>query len=196
MNSSQGSLEALAALCGTQSDAQMDGRKHENRDGSPNTSSVHAGNICSSSQVNSEAAVAASQQSPIQGLTPQQWQHALAAAAALQQSQTHQANGVSPALAQSLLLPGLSTQGVGSNAMEQLALHRYLQQAKVSAAQQVVLAQSLGSFTDPNHALVLALAGKAQQLHWQGNGEFSAAKCCWCGCCPCIAASIDVTTVP
>lgn len=170
MNNTQGSLEALAALCGTQSDAQTEARK---RDGSSRASHGNTGSSSSTAQVNQEAAVTTSQQSPLQGLTPQQWQHALAAAAALQQTQSQQANGVNPALAQSLLLPGLPTQGLANSTMEQFALHRYLQQAKVSVAQQAMLAQSLGGFSDPNHALVLALAGKAQQLHWQGNGELT-----------------------
>jgi len=170
MNNSQGSLEALAALCGTQSDALMDGRKREAGDGNSNTSNINTNNG-SSVQASQEATLTATQQSPIPGLTAQQWQQALAAASALQQSQSQQVNGVNPALAQSLLLQGLPAQNLGNLTMEQLALHRYIQQAKASAAQQAVLAQSLGGFADPNQALVLALAGKAQQMNWQGAGK-------------------------
>jgi hypothetical protein len=190
MKNSQGSLEALAALCGTQSDAQAEARKRENHDASSRASHGNTGSSSSTAQVNQEAAVTTSQQSSLQGLTPQQWQHALAAAAALQQTQSQQANGVSPALAQSLLLPGLPTQGLANSTMEQFALHRYLQQAKVSVAQQAMLVQSLGGFSDPNHALVLALAGTAQQLHWQSNGELAIVFLLWR--CPCVPTFRDV----
>ena len=173
MNNSQGNLEALAALCGSQSEARMEARKRENHPEGSSRPSI--GDPCISSSVQSpqEADANTNQQSAIQGLTPQQWQHALAAAAAIQQSQSQQPNGVNQALAQTLLLPGLSAQGLGNSTMEQFALHRYLQQAKASAAQQAVLAQTLGGYADPNHALLLALAGTTQQLQWQGNGEFT-----------------------
>ena len=181
MNNSQGNLEALAALCGSQSEAQMEqARQRENHEGMPNPLIDNPSNNSSSAQATQEAASNTSQQSAIQGLTTQQWQHALAAAAALQQSQSQQPNGVTQALAQSLLLPGLSAQGLGNATMEQFALHRYLQQAKASAAQQAVLAQTLGGYADPNHALLLALAGKAQQLQWQGNGEFTMQNYSFC----------------
>lgn len=105
-----------------------------------------------------------SQQSPLHSLSQQQWQQALAAAAALQ------SNGVTPSLAQNLLLSGLSSSGLGDqaySAMQQFAFQQYVQaQAKLSAAQQAALAQSLTAYNDPGHqALLMALSsGKAQQL--------------------------------
>lgn len=109
-----------------------------------------------------------SQQSPLHSLSQQQWQQALAAAAALQ------SNGVTPSLAQNLLLSGLSSSGLGEqaySAMQQFAFQQYVQaqaqaQAKLSAAQQAALAQSLSAYSDPGHqALLMALStGKVQQL--------------------------------
>lgn len=183
--SNQGNLEALAALCGTQSDAQMkDSKKQESREGSSSGAAIY--NACNNNnvsvpQASNDSSNKANQQNPVQGLTQPQWQQALAAVSGLQQ--THQNNlgsGMSPGLAQSLLLSGLSTQGIPTATAEQLALQRYLQQhVSISAAQQAVLSHSLANYGDPNQALIMALAGKTQQFQQGGNGEFT--MCSWMG---------------
>ena len=182
MKGNQG-LEALAALCGGQPAAATDSDKmrvSEIARGQDITSVLSSsGNSLAAPQ----DALSSSQrpnpmihQSPLPGLTQQQWQQAVAAASALQN------NGVTQAsLAQSLLLQGLSSQGLGeyaNSAMQQYAFQQYVQaQAKLSAAQQAATAQTLGAFGDANQqALVMALtAGKAQLLQ-QSRGKFDQAS--------------------
>ena len=125
-------LEALAALCGGQSDAPVE-QNTANSSLTAKPAEAHAGNNTQQSQSSVDSMIQqrqnplATQQSPIQNVTQQQWQQAIAAAAALQ------GGGVNPALAaQSFLLSsGLSQpqpQSIGENAystMQQLALHQY-----------------------------------------------------------------------
>ncbi len=185
MKGNQG-LEALAALCGGQSDAPTETGMMVTGSGQSvasvgstggNSLSAHQRQTAQdmAHQASQRQTPMTSQQSPLHNLTQQQWQQALAAAAALQN------NGVTPSLAQNLLFSGISTQGLGENAysaMQQYAFGQYVQaQAKLSAAQQTALAQSLSAYSDPSHqALVLALsAGKGQQVQHQvqqARGEF------------------------
>lgn len=182
MNGNQG-LEALAALCGGQSDVPTEaGRRFSESAPSDITSAAGSNNSNMNNLGTSEASNTSQrqspmvQQSPLHNLTQQQWQQAVAAATALQ------GNGVSQSsLAQSLMLSGLP--GLGDNtysAMQQYAFQQYIQaQAKLSAAQQAASAhqsmgaQSMGAFGDANQqALVMALAaGKTQQLQ-QSRGKF------------------------
>ena len=166
MSNTQGNLEALAALCGTQSDAQARGAAGNEATGTTTTGSK---NDASSQGNNDSSSKPNQQQPPVQGLAHQQWQQALATVAALQQAHSNQGAGIS---VQSLLLSGLPQQGISTSTAEQLALQRYLQQANITAAQQAILAQSMGGYTDPNHALIMALAGKAQQQGTNGESTF------------------------
>ena len=97
MKGNQG-LEALAALCGGQSDAPTEEAAALN---DSQGSSSSRSNVPATSQTPLDQATilqaqqrqAGNQQSPLQNLTPQQWQQALAATAALQ------SHGVNPAIA-------------------------------------------------------------------------------------------------
>ena len=172
MKGNQG-LEALAALCGGQTDAPTDQARGSSSSASEVVSSGSRGAQAQQSQSFQDSVLQQGQrqnplstQSPLQNVTQQQWQQAIAAAL--------QGNGVNPALAaQSLLLssPGFSSPENTFSPMQQLAFHQYMQaQAKLSA-QQAALAAG-GSFGDQGQqALLMALAaGKAQQLqHVQGE---------------------------
>lgn len=176
MKGNQG-LEALAALCGGQSNAPTSGNGAKGSQGRASggsgieTSQTAPQSISvqdAVSQAGQRQAALSTQQSALAGVNQQHWQQALATAL--------QGNGMNHALgAQNLLLSGLSPQGLGESTfstMQQLALHQYVQaQAKLSAAQQAAAAQSL-AFGDPNQqALMMALAaGKVNQMqgqyHW------------------------------
>lgn len=170
MKGNQG-LEALAALCGGQSEAPTENKgtrladsSSQRRDGPSGSGGNNFGASQQGSSTTSQRQSPLAQQSPLHNLTQQQWQQAVAAASSLQSSGANQSS-----LAQSLLLSGLTPQGLGDNTysvMQQYAFQLYSQaQAKLSAAQQAATVQSLGPFGDANqHALVMALAGKAQQL--------------------------------
>lgn len=173
MKGNQG-LEALAALCGGQTDAPTDQARGSSSSASEVVSSGSRGAQAQQSQSSvlqqGQRQNPLSTQSPLQNVTQQQWQQAIAAAAALQ------GNGVNPALAaQSLLLssPGFSSPENTFSPMQQLAFHQYMQaQAKLSAQQAAQSLASGGSFGDQGQqALLMALAaGKAQQLqHVQGE---------------------------
>jgi hypothetical protein len=173
MKGNQG-LEALAALCGGQSDAPTQygvsrgpTETTQGQGGTPGGS--NSTNLGASHDTLPTMSQQLVQQSPLHNLTQQQWQQALAAVSALQGN-----GGGQSSLAQSLLMSGLQSTGMGDNAytsaMQQFALQRYIQtqaqaQAKLSASQQ--------AFADPNQqALMMALAsGKAQQLQ-QSRGKF------------------------
>lgn len=185
MKGNQG-LEALAALCGGQSDAPTDDSRRSNNRGSKSAETSAASRTSSSNgqqaQATQDSALQqalrqtplSSQQSPLQNVTQQQWQQAIAAAAALQ------GGGVNPALAaQSFLLSGLSPQqSLGdshfSAMQQQLSFHQFIQaQAKLTAQQAALTgAGKAGAFGESPQALMMALAaGKAQQL--QGKLFFS-----------------------
>lgn len=183
MKGNQG-LEALAALCGGQSDVPTEGRV-QNRDAAAAPANKNGSNSVGAQhqQVPQDASLQSSQrqtpmpnqQSPLAGLSAPQWQQAIAAISALQNS------GVSPSLAQNLRHSGISSQGLGESnfsAMQQYALQQYMQaQAKLSQAQQAALAQSLGAYGNNNQqqALMIALAaGKAQQQLQHARGKFIA----------------------
>jgi hypothetical protein len=184
MKGNQG-LEALAALCGGQSDAPTESARDDvvmssssHSDGMSGSRS-HGGNVRPLDK-HQEAALQqalaqnplGNQHNPLNNVSPQQWQQAIAAAAAL-----HGGSMNTTLTAQSILLSaGLSPHAIGGdNAfMQQLALHQYVQAAKASA-QQAQLAASVKGVAglDQNQqAMIMALvAGKAQQLH-QGHGKF------------------------
>ena len=193
MKGNQG-LEALAALCGGQSDAPTEeSRALNSLRGTQANESATVAALGTSGQArqpqsNQESALQQAQrqnplsnaQSALQNVSQQQWQQAIAAAAALQGNTMNQTLA-----AQSLLLSaGLPTQQpLGENAfsaMQQLALHQYVQaQAKLTAqqaaAQTLVAGGKAGiAFGDQNQqALMLALAaGKAQQLQGMFIGSF------------------------
>jgi hypothetical protein len=182
MKGNQG-LEALATLCGGQTDAPMDESRArrlgaQSGDSTSLTSSQQAQPSLDSARQKGQLHIpVAGQQSPLHNVTPQQWGQAIAAAAALQ------TNGVNPSLAaQSLLLSaGLSpSQHLGDGSfskMKQLAYHQYVQaQANLSAQQ---AAQSLASsgnsaFGDQSqHALIMALAGGKTNPFSNIHGTFS-----------------------
>ena len=134
MKGNQG-LEALAALCGGQNDAPTEEARAAGRVASQSGDSSQQSQDSTRDQLSS-------QQSPLQNVTPQQWQQAIAAAAALQ------GGGVNPSLAaQSFLLGGLpSQQHLGDNSfstMQKLAYHQYVQAQANLTAQQA--AQSLSN---------------------------------------------------
>jgi len=171
MKGNQG-LEALAALCGGQSETGNKGSNVEGRRDAVMGSSTGSHNSNNSGSHQSQSAQESNQiqasfpiqQSQLQNLTPQQWQQALSA---LQNN-----NGANQsALAQSLLLSGIGGQAVQQLAYQQLA--QVQAHANISAAQQAAIAQSVGSYGEAGHqALLMALAGKTQQMQ-QPNGEFT-----------------------
>ena len=176
MKGNQG-LEALAALCGGQSDAPTEdaattalNEAHGSSSRLAVPSTAQNPLLDQSTLLQTQQRQNGTQQSPFQGITAQQWQQALAATAALQ------SHGVSPAIAAQniLLTAGLAAQqqqqqqqqSLGENAaaaaMQQLAYYQYLQaQAKYALG-----GGSNGvSLVDQTQqaALALALAGKTQQ---------------------------------
>lgn len=176
MKGNQG-LEALAALCGGQSDAPTEDGRNVNRLGnqSSNSAALTAAltSALSSSSQQSQSnqdsqrqqgmGTLSNQQTNLQNVTPQQWQQAIAAATALQ------GGGVNPTLAaQTLLLSaGLpSQQHLNDNSlatMKQLAYQQYVQARANMTAQQAAQALSngggQGGFNESQQALIMALAG-------------------------------------
>ena len=162
MKGSQG-LEALAALCGGQKDAPTEEARAAGRLASQSSDSsqqTQDSTRQTTGQLHDQ--LSSQQQSPLQNVTPQQWQQAIAAAAALQ------GGGVNPSLAaQNFLLGGLpSHQHISDNSfstMQKLAYHQYVKAQANLTAQQA--AQSLtnagkAAFGDQSQqALLMALAG-------------------------------------
>jgi hypothetical protein len=177
MKGNQG-LEALAALCGGQSNAPMKDARAADGFGSyyNDTATPTLGpqqSLSAQDAVHYPGQRQPPQQSPLQNVTQRQWQQAIAAAAALQ------GNGVNPALAaQSFLLSaGMSSkpqQTLGDNAfstMQQLAFQQYVQQQASLSAQQAAQLSAQQPKTgvqfgdQGQHALMMALsAGKSQQM--------------------------------
>lgn len=161
MKGSQG-LEALAALCGGQKDAPTEEARAAGRLAAQSSDSSQQTQDSTKQTTGQLHDQFSSQQSPLQNVTPQQWQQAIAAAAALQ------GGGVNPSLAaQSFLLGGLSSQQHLSDnsfsTMQKLAYHQYVKAQANLTAQQA--AQSLtnagkAAFGDQSQqALLMALAG-------------------------------------
>jgi hypothetical protein len=214
MQGNQG-LEALAALCGGQIDAPTEGRLTNGSGvaGAASSSSSRGPAVMGAQQTQAvqHAFLAApktntqfSQQFPLQNLTPQQWQHALAAT-------VQQGGGSNPALsAQNFLLnAGLVPQqqqqqqqqqqnvsnNTGMQAIQQLVYFQMLQRAQ-STQSKVVPQHSAPaqhsaptvngggnggiSFTDQaQQAILMALAaGKMHQLP-QTNGKFTTILLCF-----------------
>eukprot|EP00339_Tiarina_fusa_P001128 CAMPEP_0117059368 /NCGR_PEP_ID=MMETSP0472-20121206/41233_1 /TAXON_ID=693140 ORGANISM="Tiarina fusus, Strain LIS" /NCGR_SAMPLE_ID=MMETSP0472 /ASSEMBLY_ACC=CAM_ASM_000603 /LENGTH=559 /DNA_ID=CAMNT_0004777037 /DNA_START=88 /DNA_END=1767 /DNA_ORIENTATION=- len=187
MKGNQG-LEALAALCGGQSDAPTESTRDDvamssssHSEGTSGSRTTHSGNVrqldhqqeAALQQALAQNPLISNQQNPLNNVSPQQWQQAIAAAAALQ------GGAMNPTLtAQSILLSaGLSPHALGGdNAfMQQLALHQYVQAAKASAQQAAQLsasAKGVGGLDQNQQAVIMALAaGKAQQLHQSHGGN-------------------------
>lgn len=182
MKGNQG-LDALAALCGGQTDAPTVESKGVNEIGAQRGES--ASQISSQqAQSSQDSALQArqlagqvpGQQSPLQNMTQQQWQQAIAAATALQ------GGGVNQSLAaQSLLLSAGYTpqQHISDNSfstMKQLAYHQYVQaQANITAQQasQSLASGGKGAFGDQSqHALIMALAGGKSNPFSNAQGTF------------------------
>lgn len=147
-------LEALAALCGGQSDAAPEEARAASR--------AKSGD---SQQSQEPAMQNPNQQSPLQNMTQQQWQKIVAQVSALQNG------GMNPSLvAQSFLLGGLPAQTQISDnsftAMQKLAFHQYLSNLTTQQATQALANAGNSAFGDPSHqALIMALAGgKANPL--------------------------------
>jgi hypothetical protein len=185
MKGNQG-LEALAALCGGRSDAPTETRRDDvamsssSHSDDTSGSRAHHGNVRQLDQqqnIGFQQALAqiqlTSQQNPLNNVSPQQWQQAIAAAATLQ------GGAMNPTLtAQSILLSaGLSPHVLGGDNtfMQQLALRQYVQAAQHSAQQAAQLnagAKGVAGFDQNQQAVIMALAaGKGQQLH-QVHGTF------------------------
>ena len=141
-------LEALAALCGGQSDAAPDEARAASR--------AKSGD---SQQSQESARQNPNQQSPQQNMTQQQWQKIVASFSALQNG------GMNPSLvAQSFLLGGLPAQTqISDNSfttMQKLAFHQYLSNLTTQQATQALANAGNSGFGDPSHqALIMALAG-------------------------------------
>lgn len=192
MKGNQG-LEALAALCGGQSDVPTeDGRAAHHlgpKSGNSKALSAALTSALSSSNQQSQTHKDAVRQSglgslsnpqgTLQNVAPQQWQHAIAAAAAFQGGAVNPTFG-----AQGFLLSaGLpSQQHLNDNSlatMKQLAFQQYVQAQATFTAQHA--AQSLstnagkGTFNESHQALIMALAGgKANPFsHVHGTSLFS-----------------------
>jgi hypothetical protein len=208
MQGNQG-LEALAALCGGQIDAPTEGRltKGNGAAGAGSSSSLRGPSVIGAQQAQAvqHALLAAArsntqvtQQFPVQNLTPQQWQQAVAATVA------QQGGGSNPALAAQnfLLTAGLVPQqqqqqqqqhnvsnNTGMQAIQQLVYFQMLQQAQAKLAPQHPAPTMNGggnggiAFTDQaQQAILMALAaGKAQQRP-QTNGKFITTGCYYVCC--------------
>jgi hypothetical protein len=181
MKGSQG-LEALAALCGGQSEAPITVTSSTSTILPVYNSSAAQQTIFQAAQ---RAATASSQQQqqsqqyPLSNLKPPQWQQFMATATAALQS-----SGVNPTLAVHNFLLAAAAQNspppVDNSAfaaMQQMAYLQYTQaQANVAAQQQAVQQQAVQTMAgnvnvDPTQAMAMALAGKAQQQQrTQGHG--------------------------
>jgi hypothetical protein len=209
MKGNQG-LEALAALCGGQTDAPTEIARRANKSREEAVAQLGTSSHGTQQSQPAQASVlqpsqrqnpsANQQQSALQNVTQQQWQQAIAAAAALQ------GGGVNPALAaQSFLMSGgLSQHNQGENTfstMQQLAFHQYVQaQANHTAQQASQLSNQAGkAFGDQGQqAIMRAFAtGNAQQLQ-QVHGKLHYISLCSLPrdllvsfCCSCRPWSLD-----
>jgi hypothetical protein len=208
MQGNQG-LEALAALCGGQTDAPIEGRLARLANGSVAAGGAPSSSSCGPAVIGAQqsqsqavqhailhAAAAAArgnntqltQQFPLQNLTPQQWQQALAATVA------QQGGGLNPALtAQNFFLTAgvvpqqqhqqqqqqqnVSNNNAGLEAIQKLVYFQMLQQQQQQtklAPQHSAPAMNGGiSFTDQaQQAILMAIAAGKVQQRPQTNGKF------------------------
>eukprot|EP00980_Cylindrotheca_fusiformis_P019921 scaffold7017_cov134-Cylindrotheca_fusiformis.AAC.16 len=176
MKGNQG-LDALAALCGGQSDAPTeDGRNGSNIGGQSGNPSAFAAALSAAlsssnqqSQQNQDAqrqqgmGSLSNQQINLQNITPQQWQQAIAAVTALQGGSANPSVTAQNYAMSSGLPSHQQTNDNSLATMKQLAYRQYVQAQANMTAQQA--AQSLsnagmkGGFSESQQALIMALTG-------------------------------------